>query len=219
MFEYAAIDIETTGLVPGDHQVLEVGVVCDRIGDNGGCRFGDVTRIVLIREDFYCSTYCAVLHAKLFAEMRAVMESDEWKQKHGYVYLAEGIIRGDFDLPCDTYYVDMDHEDGYYAANIFREAFRSLIREGHKINVAGKNLSTFDIPHMEEAGLFLTDGESLQFCHRVFDPAVLYFDPDTDGRLPDLATCLERAGMSSDVSHTAIHDALDIVQLIRHKFA
>lgn len=126
------------------------------------------------------------------------------------------------DLVVETAYVDMDAENG---DEVLADAFMSCFCEmedfqaGKTITVAGKNPGSLDIPFLEEAGAFAAkrSEKRVRFRHRVLDPAVLYFDPSSDEELPDLATCKKRAGLSETVAHTAVSDALDVVQLVRHK--
>jgi len=58
----------------------------------------------------------------------------------------------------------------------------------------------------------------VRFRHRVLDPASLYFDPKIDAALPDMKTCMERAGIEGEVAHTAVHDAKVVIDLLRRKY-
>lgn len=79
--------------------------------------------------------------------------------------------------------------------------------------IAGKNVMGFDIPFLKEL-----PGWDIKFRHRAIDPAILYFDPSIDDVLPDTSICKKRAGLSEVVSHEALDDAWDVIQLIRYKF-
>lgn len=83
-----------------------------------------------------------------------------------------------------------------------------------KITVAGKNVSTFDLPFLNKK--LKNKWGDIRILHRVMDPAILYYQPG-DATLPDAATCMERAGIAGEVAHTALEDALMVVKLIRHK--
>lgn len=78
--------------------------------------------------------------------------------------------------------------------------------------VAGKNFASFDdkflrmLPHFDE---------HIKYVHRVIDPAMLYWNPMVDQRPPDTKTCMERAGLKGEVTHTALGDALVVAKLIR----
>ena len=48
----------------------------------------------------------------------------------------------------------------------------------------------------------------------------MYWRPETDGvELPNTKTCMERAGISGEVAHTAIEDARVVALLIRQAIA
>jgi len=84
-----------------------------------------------------------------------------------------------------------------------------------KYIIAGKNVHAFDIKFMNSID-FKMDEFSYP-AHRHFDPAELYVDWENDDELPDLATCKQRAGIEGEVSHTALGDAWDVIQLLEHK--
>lgn len=76
------------------------------------------------------------------------------------------------------------------------------------ITPAGKNFSGFDLPFLRKVGC-------PKLKHRALDPAMFYWRPLEDETLPDTQTCMERAGISGPVAHTAVEDALVVVELIR----
>lgn len=79
------------------------------------------------------------------------------------------------------------------------------------INVAGKNVAGFDNIFLKNIPGFT---DRIRIRSRCIDPTILFLD-EKDEHLPDLQTCLERAGIKKKVTHNALEDALDIVQLIR----
>jgi inhibitor of KinA sporulation pathway (predicted exonuclease) len=84
------------------------------------------------------------------------------------------------------------------------------------INVAGKNFGTYDRPMLRR----LPDWDKMIVMRqRLMDPCMLYWDPFKDNNLPNLDTCLSRAGYLHSVSHDALDDALDVVRVIRAKYA
>lgn len=96
-------------------------------------------------------------------------------------------------------------------------AFRAWL-DGYEITpksvlAAGKNFASFD-----RAFLYKLDGfkEAVQFHHRCIDPAMLYWNPDTDDKPPSTEECCRRAGLPTDVAHTAIADAMQVIKLVRH---
>jgi oligoribonuclease (3'-5' exoribonuclease) len=78
------------------------------------------------------------------------------------------------------------------------------------VTPAGKNFSGFD-----KQFLYKLPGFKLRFSHRAIDPAMLYWKPDIDDKLPGMELCLERAGLYPAVSHVALEDAEQVIKLVR----
>jgi len=76
---------------------------------------------------------------------------------------------------------------------------------------SGKNFGSFDLQFLKKLPYYKV---FLGFKHRFLDPGMLYWEP-TDDEPPNTKTCLERAGLPSDVKHEAVEDAKEIVQLVR----
>jgi oligoribonuclease len=107
------------------------------------------------------------------------------------------------------------------------QEFAQFLRENGvegKITVAGKNFSSFDlgflmqVPEFQKhVGLERTDTTArVTLAKRTIDPAIMYWNPDEDLLLPDTKLCIKRAGIDqSGTDHTAMADALDVVQLVR----
>jgi hypothetical protein len=81
-----------------------------------------------------------------------------------------------------------------------------------KVTAAGKNFSSFDCQFLKQVHGFT---DEVRLYHRAIDPAVFYWRPDIDDKLPDTKTCLERAGLDGHVAHTAVEDCISMIQLIR----
>jgi len=113
------------------------------------------------------------------------------------------------------------HEEGYTylqpwdVATRFRDFLteHGLDPENEKLFVAGKNYASFDARFLCR----LTNWDKhVSVHHRILDPAALYWQPEIDGvELPDTKTCMERAGISGEVAHTAVEDARIVALLIR----
>lgn len=84
-----------------------------------------------------------------------------------------------------------------------------------KYNLAGKNLSEFDLPFIKR--LHRGHENLFKYHRRILDPSIYYLNIE-DKQLPNLTECLDRAGMQPTDLHTAIGDAWDICRLIRHHY-
>jgi hypothetical protein len=80
---------------------------------------------------------------------------------------------------------------------------------------AGKNFATFDKKFLEMLPRWQ---QFFRVKQRVIDPAVLYVDWKNDKELPNLSKCKERAGLGSHVSHNALEDTWDTLEIIRKKY-
>ncbi len=151
--KYAAIDVETTGLDPKFHQIIEVACVIANTEEDTPLHCLPVYKSVIVRDLSLWSNYCLWLHSHngLIDDLKACIGQTP-----------------------DIVYTQL-------------KAFLFTHFGKDPVNVAGKNFSGFDRPFLEQLGGF-------RFRHRVLDPAMLYAKPD-DKQLPDLKTCLERAGL------------------------
>lgn len=80
-----------------------------------------------------------------------------------------------------------------------------------KITLAGKNVASFDWPFLKRFGA------PFNVRHRMIDPAMFYMRAD-DAEVPNLQTCLIRAGLPDAVEHRAVADAEQVCRLIRRHY-
>jgi hypothetical protein len=80
------------------------------------------------------------------------------------------------------------------------------------LNVAGKNFGTFDKLFLQELPWWQ---KLIRTRQRVLDPAILCVDWTNDTSLPSLITCKERMNIEGIVTHNALEDAWDVIELLR----
>jgi oligoribonuclease len=193
--KFVSIDLETTGLDPQVHQIVEFAAVLD---DLVAChpveQLSRFHAYVRPRDGIYrVSEYCLHLHA------------DIWAKLAGKVPLAAGEeILFDDELP--GYFADWltwvgwPHKDG--------DTKKPL----DAVTAAGKNFASFDedfivrLPGWDKLGL--------RFHHRKMDPGVFFARYD-DKVPPDTNECLKRAGITDVTDHRAMADAINVVRLLR----
>jgi len=91
---------------------------------------------------------------------------------------------------------------------------RSNITKSH-LTVAGKNFGTFDKLFVEKLPRWQ---QVFKIRQRIIDPTILFTDWINDEALPNLTTCKERAKTGGEVTHDAIDDAWDVIQLMRTQY-
>lgn len=108
--------------------------------------------------------------------------------------------------------VEQEFDERYIKVEDFKHKFRAFMVENEmlgRVTIAGKNPS-FDKGFAEALGVTWIE-------YRMLDPAMYYLRSE-DERIPGLATCLKRAGFSSEGVHDAAFDAKSIIRLMRNYF-
>jgi len=192
---YISVDIETTGLEPEIHQIIEFAAVLDDLEElrdvNNLPRFHAYVRP---RDGIYrVSEYCLGLHVNI------------WKKLSGHLALEPGEqIVYDDELP-GLFWRWLSKVNWPLKAKMQRATFEA-------VTVSGKNFASFDekfivrLPQWKE--------HEIRFHHRKLDPAV-YFARPTDKVVPDTNECLQRAGIEATTDHRAVGDALNVIRLLR----
>jgi hypothetical protein len=212
--KYISLDIETTGLDKDKNQVVEVGAVLDEIGSTTPIEELPKFRAVLLHDVLVSAVYCANLHRDLWVEILEAQQiySSEIKKDSFVVGVFGGREHTVYCKP--KMFETLFHR--WLGENFFSPFRAEETRnnsETIKINVAGKNPGTFDIPFLEA----LPGWRGLvKFQRRVLDPASHCILPD-DEHIPDLQECLKRCGLEGTVQHTAVDDAIDIIRVIRQR--
>ena len=190
---YVSIDIETTGLDSTKHQILSIGAVIEDT-DN------------ILPFDEIPVFHQAIIHDEITGNIKALVMNahlldiiDDWKSSEDPIKkVIEGRRRFAF---CDIDSIAMN----------FHFWLLENDMTGH-INVAGKNFESFDKKFLERLPKW---NDLISIRHRVLDPAILYTDWANDETLPNLSECKERAGLDEYVTHDALDDAWDVVQVLR----
>lgn len=198
---YVSIDIETSGLNPKKDQILSFGAIIE-----------DTSKMLSFED---CPKfYATVIHRRIKGSPKALlMNVDLIKDISDYLE-NEDLSLDDENNTWNGFFIDSFLLTESFTTFLHTHGFRH-VNSKYRINVAGKNFAMFDM-------LFLNNLPGWN-CHvhvnkRVLDPAILYFDLIRDSELPSLDICKMRAKIDGDVSHNALLDAWDVIQLIRHKF-
>jgi len=196
-----SIDLETTGVNPETDLILEFGAVVED------------TESLLNYEDvpkFNCIIERGVLSGSVFA-----------------LNMNQRIIKilSDFSTADGEERARMTKEFNIIKEWQLAEKFEQWLtvclveknKYSKKNNIAGKNYASFD-------GRFLVNVPGWKelvaplFSRRIIDPSTLYVDWRKDEVLPSLDECLKRAGIEKGVTHTAVEDAWDVIQVLRNKY-
>lgn len=188
--KYISLDIETLGLIPGEHSVIQIGAICE--DTENILPFEECPKYdVLIKHPIYHGTPFAMsMHPKLLLEL----------EPNGQIVPTRRVVSVN-DIGEDFKFWLLE------GANYFPK------KKFGPINIAGKNAGTFDIQHLNKIPNWK---ETIITKHKILDPAIVFWEPLKDKDLPGLQKCKERAGIiDTTVAHTALEDAWDVILLLR----
>ena len=190
---YISIDTETGGLDHDKHSFLEFAAIIENT--NVQLPFDQIPKFTTLLErpdDTYIgSSFALAMHKEIFTEL--AKKPEERTEK----------VIPFYDLGKEFYQWIYSHNP-------------ELCKNGKAtITVAGKNFGVFDERFLENNPNF---EKYIQIKSRQIDPAVFFFNNDTDQDLPNLSVCKERAGLkNTSIKHRALDDAWDVIEVLRGK--
>ena len=222
--KYVSIDIETTGIDNETTQTLSIGLVIEDTVNIKPLEELPQLEIAIVRERIEGEIFAINMNRQLIADIleykmaRTEEEQKEIEIRTKREYLPEedvakrifqflwenGALDGKFDL---TGMVEFVNGKSY-------PALTSKMKP-YYFNAAGKNFANFDNKFLERLPRWK---QCLRARGRTLDPSVLFIDWANDDAAPGLGLCKERARIEGIVTHNAIEDAMDIVQLFRTQY-
>lgn len=205
---YTSIDIETSGLDPEKNCILSIGAIIED------------TEKKLSFED--CPKFYAIIvQREIFGSPRAITINKEIIEKIANYLERENHIDFEVENIEDDLFLEKD--------DVVKELYRFFDKNGlgHglsttskidtnskpiTLNVAGKNFGTFDKLFLQQLPWWQ---KLIRIRQRVLDPAILCVDWKNDKSLPSLTTCKERKNIDGIVTHNALEDAWDVIQVLR----
>lgn len=203
---YVSIDIETSGLDPVIHKTLSIGAIIE--DTNKKLPWDEVPKFnaVILQNEIVGSPRAITMNQKLIEQIGIYLEGTQDER----INLAIS-SQSDFfekDEVVKAFYT-------FLWNNGFGEGELPVIGSNTKpitINAAGKNFGTFDKLFLQQLPWWQ---KLIKTRQRVLDPAILYCDWKNDDSLPSLSKCKDRAGLHSLVTHNALEDAWDVIEVLR----
>lgn len=212
---YVSIDIETSGLDAERNQVLSIGAIIEDTNnklDRDDC---PTFYRIITHKEITGNPFALTLNQEEISLISAFHEGDETVcdniafvsedevAKQFYDFLWENNM-ADFRLPLNEH-VRMIDGKPYPILGSKTKPIR--------INVAGKNFGTFDKVFLEKLPWWQ---KLIKTRHKIIDPGVLFVNWVDDDQIPSLDTCKERANIKGVVTHNALDDAWDVIELLRN---
>jgi len=230
--KYLSIDTETTGIDPEFNQILSVGIIIE--DSSNPLPFDELPKFhcAIKYDEVYGSIFALNMNKELISSINSYMiaktqtERDKIENETGMIFLHKNEVvkhimyflydNGYVNLP--KYVDDLSHAalaDSFTSSNQRMYPIIKPNMDRIYLTCAGKNFGTFDkrflekLPHWKEV---------FGIHSRTLDPGILYVDWINDTVAPSMNECKVRAELPGDVTHNALEDAWDVVQLLRKKY-
>jgi oligoribonuclease len=219
--KYISIDIETTGLDSEKNKVISVGAIIEDTENKLPFDECPKFNVAVLQNELVGSARAITINKELISLIADYQDANDETRKlidsYGdYKYIREDEVAKEFYwfLEGNGFGVGHFYDSGGYV-EIKDGKTRPIINGSTKpitINVAGKNFATFDKLFLEELPWWK---KLIKIRQRVLDPAILVVDWKNDTSLPNLKQCKERTGVEGIVTHNALDDAWDVIEVMR----
>lgn len=217
---YVSIDIETSGLNHDMNHVLSIGAIIEDTTKKLPYEELPKFNAIVLQNNIQGSPRAITMNKEIISLMGEYLEGtsevrDVLNNNSGYKFYEEEEVVKEF-----YYWLDLNglghgltNSGGY--AQVVDRVTRPMINGATKsitLNVAGKNFGTFDKLFLQELPWWQ---KLIRTRQRVLDPAILCVDWVNDTSLPSLTTCKERMKVEGIVTHNALEDAWDVIEILR----
>ncbi len=213
---YVSIDIETSGLDPVKNSVLSIGAIIEDTEKK--LPWNEIPKFdaIVLQNEIVGSPRALTMNKKLIENIGDWLEGDTMKkaelsvQTQSEFWEKEDVVKAFYTFLWNNGFSTLDSPSMHVEGKL-----KPIIDSRTKpitINVAGKNFGTFDKLFLQELPWWQ---KLIRTRQRVLDPAILYCDWKNDTALPSLTACKERAGIYGLVTHNALEDAWDVIEVLR----
>jgi hypothetical protein len=213
---YVSIDIETSGLDHEKHKVLSIGAIIEDTEKKLPYEECPKFNAIVLQNEITGSPRAITMNGGIIQMIGEYLEgTDETRHlmntHSDYSFYKEDEVVKEFYmfLWCNGFSL-LDSQSIHVNGKL------TPIIDGRTkpitLNVAGKNFGTFDKLFLQELPWWQ---KLIRTRQRVLDPAILMVDWVNDKSLPNLTVCKERAGIKGIVTHNALEDAWDVIEVLR----
>ena len=209
---YTSIDIETSGLDSEKHKVLSIGAIIEDTEKKLSYEDCPKFNVIVLQNEITGSPRALTMNKEIIAMIGEYLEGTNETRHLMNTHSDYSFYEKD-DVVKKFY--EFLWVNGYGDAVPNQLLVTSKIDSNSKpitLNVAGKNFGTFDKLFLQELPWWQ---KLIRTRQRVLDPAILMVDWKNDKSLPNLTTCKERADIQGIVTHNALEDAWDVIEVLR----
>jgi hypothetical protein len=217
---YVSIDIETSGLDHEKHKVLSIGAIIEDTEKKLPYEECPKFNAIVLQNEITGSPRAITMNGGIIQMIGEYLEgTDETRHlmntHSNYSFYKEDEVVAEFYRFLFGNGFGYELGPGDFVNNTINGVEYPAIGGKTKpitLNVAGKNFGTFDKLFLQELPWWQ---KLIRTRQRVLDPAILMVDWKNDKALPNLTQCKERANVTGIVTHNALEDAWDVIEVLR----
>ena len=217
---YVSIDIETTGLDPLSNNVLSIGAIIEDTTKKLPYDECPKFNAIVLNKQLQGSPRAITMNKEIISLIGEYLEGKEevreiLNSNSGYKFYEEEEVVKEFYRFLWSNGFGYELGPGDFVNTIDGVEYPAIGGKTKPItlNVAGKNFGTFDKLFLQELPWWQ---KLIRTRQRVLDPAILCVDWNNDTALPSLTQCKERTNVEGIVTHNALEDAWDVIQVLRN---
>ena len=213
---YVSVDIETSGLDHEKHKVLSIGAIIEDTEKKLPYEECPKFNAVVLQNEITGSPRALTMNKGIIAMIGEYLEgTDDVRFNMNTIlnysfYREDDVVKKFYEFLWNNGFATLDSPSTHVNGKL------TPIIDGKTkpitLNVAGKNFGTFDKLFLQELPWWQ---KLIRTRQRVLDPAILMVDWTNDKSLPNLTQCKERAGIEGIVTHDALEDAWDVIEVLR----
>jgi DNA polymerase III epsilon subunit-like protein len=218
--KYISVDIETTGLDPEKNKIISVAAIIEDTENKLPFDQCPKFNVAVLQNELIGSARAITINKQLISDIADYQDANIETRKFiesesEYKFVTEDEVAKNFYWWLDENGLGngLNENDGY--STIVDGKIKPVINGSTRpitINVAGKNFATFDMLFLKQLPWWQ---KLIKIRQRVLDPAILVVDWKNDTSLPNLKQCKERTGIEGIVTHNALEDAWDVIEVMR----
>lgn len=209
---YTSIDIETSGLDPEKNCILSIGAIIEDTEKKLPYEECPKFNAIILQNEIVGSPRALTMNKEIIAMIGEYLEgTDETRHLMNThtdysFYEKDDVVKKFYEFLWVNGYGDTVPNQLLVTSRIDSKS------KPITLNVAGKNFGTFDKLFLQELPWWQ---KLIRTRQRVLDPSILMVDWVNDKSLPNLTQCKERAGVDGIVTHNALEDAWDVIEVLR----
>ena len=222
---YISVDVETTGLEKDRYQILSIGAILEDTTKKLGFEEIPKFHAAILHNEITGSPFAINMNSKIIEAVAQYQNAEDQDEKNDIVHMTgmqfyqeDQVVEGFYRWLFDNGLVDFDPLLVDQMVKIENGKSYPALTSKMKpvtINVAGKNFASFDKHFLERLPRWK---QVIRVRQRIIDPSVIFTSWNEEKSMPSLYECKQRAKIEGIVTHDALEDAWDVIQLLRTQY-